>query len=303
MSTKSKNSSGTQHNARGVTQGVALVDPRSGLSIDVVTDNTGKKRLAVDANVTATIGDVEVDLDGVGPNGDTVAIVDNVTGNKQKVEADGSINANVEVDAADGDNVMIVGTEDGNFGGTQHPAKIGSDRNLRVKDEDANTKLQDISDKIDDLQTELEQKTEPANAQNIRALSSGTDSVSVPGVATEAKQDAANTILGNIDSKLSGPVNIEDLDASKDDVAIAGTENGTATGTVRHFVNNRRQQILAAHDRVQAIVYADFGTKDERVTSITYTSPTFPGILAVKTITYTLVGNRYRRDNITWSIV
>lgn len=341
MSTKSNRSSGTQHNQRGVTQGNTLVDPKSGLPVDVIVDGDGKKRLAVDANISVDAGniDVNVDLDGVGPGGDTVAIVDNVTGNKQKINVDGSIDANVELDAAGGDSVIAVGTEDGTLSGTQHPAKIGSDGNLRVKDEDATAELQNLADKLDDLQTELEQKTEPSDAQNIRAISSGTDSIDVPGVATAAnqattntelanintklanplplptgaasaaKQDEAKTVLESIDSKLtnplpvSGTVAIGDLNAAKDDVAIAGTEDGTAIGTIRHFVNNRRQQILAAHDRSQAIIYADFGTKDQRVTSIAYTSPTFPGITALKTITYTLVGNRYRRDNIIWSIV
>lgn len=302
MATNSNRSSGSQHNARGVTQGVTLVDPKTGLPVAVILGEDGKYRLAVDANVTATIGEVTVDLDGVGPQGDSVYLVDNVTGNKFKVNADGSIDANVEVDAAGGDSVMTVGTEDGTPTGTQHTTKIDSDGNTQVKDTAAGTKL-------DSILSELQQKTEPSDAQNIRPLSSATDSVTVPGVATEAKQDTAITVLESIDDKLDGPipvigsVSIGDLDASKDDVAIAGTENGLATGTVRHFVNNRRQQILAAHDRQQVITYADFGTKDQRVTAIAYTSPTFPGITALKTFSYSLVGIRYRRDNITWSIV
>lgn len=369
MSTKSNRSSGTQHTQRGVNQGNVLVDPVSGLPISVVTDNQGKKRLAVDANISldgANI-DVTVDLDGVGPTGDTVAIVDNVTGNKQKIESDGSINANTEVDAADGDSIAIVGTEDGTPSGTQHTAKIGADGNLRVKDDAAISELQGINTKLanplplpadaatettlaqvatsvdqveaklDSLLTELQQKTEPADAQNIRPLVSATDSVSVPGVATEdkqddtisqlsdindklanplplptgaateSKQDTAISVLESIDDKLDGPIPVTatfgDLNANKDDVAIAGTENGLSTGTIRHFVNNYRLQILASHDRSQQITYADFGTKDERITSIAYTSPTFPGITALKTVTYTLVGNKYRRDDIIWSIV
>lgn len=110
MSTKSNRSSGTQHTQRGVNQGNVLVDPVSGLPVDVVIGGDGKKRLAVDAEITANVGDINVDLDGVGPGGDTVAIVDNVTGNKQKIESDGSINANTEVDAQDGDNIAIGNT-------------------------------------------------------------------------------------------------------------------------------------------------------------------------------------------------
>ena len=86
---------------------MTLVDPKTGLPVAVVLGADGKYRLAVDANVTANISGVDVALDGVGPDGDNVYLVDNVTGNKFKINADGSIDANVELSAADGDNVAI----------------------------------------------------------------------------------------------------------------------------------------------------------------------------------------------------
>jgi len=82
-----------------------------------------------------------------------------------------------------------------------------------------------------------------------------------------------------------------------------GTENGAIGGTQRVFVNNRRLQILAALDRVQQLTYADFGTKDQRITQIDYTSATFPGLTARKVIGYTLVSGKYRRDTITWTLI
>jgi len=103
MATKNK-SSGSQHNARGITQGSTLVGPKSGLPIDEVVDNQGKRRLAVDAQVTLDNVTVQVDLDV--PD-DGVHIGDKDTGNTLKVEADGSVNTNVEIDAADGDNIAI----------------------------------------------------------------------------------------------------------------------------------------------------------------------------------------------------
>jgi hypothetical protein len=142
MSTKSNRSSGTQHTQRGVNQGNVLVDPVSGLPITVITDEEGKKRLAVDANVTATIGDINLDLNGVGPTGDTVAIVDNITGNKQKIEADGSINVNMESDAQDGDNIAIGNTwkkaidqPDANttYIGLANPGTLTSSSNWQIK--------------------------------------------------------------------------------------------------------------------------------------------------------------------------
>lgn len=71
----------------------------------------------------------------------SVAIADAVTGDPMSILADGSINVNTIISAADGDNLLILGTEDGALGGTKHVAKIGSDLNLRVKDEGVNTLL------------------------------------------------------------------------------------------------------------------------------------------------------------------
>lgn len=104
MATKSTRSSGTQHNARGVTQGTTLVGPGSGLPIDEIVDSAGKRRLAVDANFTAQTVQATVELD---PTEDGVYIGDPDTGFTLQIEADGSINSNVEVDAADGDNIAI----------------------------------------------------------------------------------------------------------------------------------------------------------------------------------------------------
>jgi hypothetical protein len=178
------------------------------------------------------------------------------------------------------DSVLSLGTEDGTLTGIQHVIKVGSDLNLRVKDEGANTLLSSIDSKL----------TSPIT-------------VSLPGVATSAKQDIGNASLASIDSKLTNPIDIRDLNADQDDVMIAGSINGLSTGAAYHFVYNLRQQILATHDRQQAITYADFGTKDERITSIVYTSITFPGHSATKTMTYTNVGGKYRRDSINWTVI
>lgn len=69
---------------------------------------------------------------------------------------------------------------------------------------------------------------------------------------------------------------------------------------------NIRSKILKAEDREQYINYADFGTINQRVTSITYNADsvgTGAGFTAVKTITYTLTSGRYRRDSIVWTLI
>lgn len=104
MGTKGNRSSGTQHNPKGVTQGKTLVDYRTGEPISVTTDSNGLRRLAVDANVTASVGNIDVDLDF---NQDSVQIGDPNTGFTLKINTDGSVDANVEIDADDGDNIAI----------------------------------------------------------------------------------------------------------------------------------------------------------------------------------------------------
>lgn len=189
----------------------------------------------------------------------------------------------------------------------------------------------DVADsvRIGDGINELEIESDGSINANI------TGAVSVSGVSTEAKQDVQITSLGNIESKLDsvntnlGLINseistsnsllqqIEDntdqVENKLDDVIqaiqdqepikISGTENGLVGGTEYLFTNNRKQQILSSKDKEQYISYADFGTKNERITQIDYQSPTFPGITARKVISYSLVGSRYRRDSIIWSIV
>ena len=97
MGTKGTNSSGLQYNPKGVTQGNTLVDPNTGLPISVTTDNTGTRRLAVDADITA--GDITVETRDLDASTDNVAIKDTVTGAKLKINVDGSIDSNVVLNA------------------------------------------------------------------------------------------------------------------------------------------------------------------------------------------------------------
>jgi len=244
---------------------------------------------------------IDAKLSLSGADGDSFKLVDS-QGDELLVESDGSINVNVQnisIDAVDGDSVLITGTEDGTPTGIQNTAKITSDKKLWVKAEDVELLLADIY-------AELQLKTEPADAQNIRDLNSLQDSVSVPGVATEAEQVLSNTFLAAIETELQN-LNSKKISGfptlDPDSIQLVGSIDGAETGSKFGLVYNLRQQILATHDREQEITYADFGTKNQRITQIDYTSPTFPGIIARKQINYTLVGTRYRRDEINWSVL
>jgi len=131
MSTKGDRSSGTQHNPRGATQGNTLVDPNTGYPISVITDDQGVRRLAVDANLTVKNANLEVNLDSAD---DQVAVEDPDTGAHIRVETNGSINVNVEMDAADGDNAFAVGSEDGTVTGTRHVVQVNPDLELVTRE-------------------------------------------------------------------------------------------------------------------------------------------------------------------------
>jgi len=106
VGTKSTRSSGTQHNMRGVAQGNTLVDPITGLPVDVLLDSEGVRRLAVDTSIQ--LDGITVNVDPLTPLVDGVHIGDG-EGDLLEINPDGSINVNTAVDAADGDNIAISG--------------------------------------------------------------------------------------------------------------------------------------------------------------------------------------------------
>jgi hypothetical protein len=74
---------------------VVVVD-KYGRKIDTIEDSNGNVRLAVDGQFTAEVDvSVDVDTNGVGPDADTIAIVDNITGTPIKVNDNGSIDVNI----------------------------------------------------------------------------------------------------------------------------------------------------------------------------------------------------------------
>lgn len=129
-------------------------------------------------------------------------------------------------------------------------------------------------------------------------------------VNIDAELEQANATLDEIASNSAASSNSLDLIANtlsqplaiQNPIVVAGTVNGDPNGAPLAFVNNIKNQILASSDRVQELIYADFGTKDQRIVEIRYSSATFPGVEAIKELSYTLVGSRYRRDTISWRI-
>jgi hypothetical protein len=209
-----------------------------------------------------------------------------------------NVNANTDAFGPDPDSNLSVGSENGTALGVRHVIRVDSDLDLRVGISNgtnkANVNLAGELSVVDNA-TNASLSTINTTLTSIDAgipSSLGANVVANSMPVTIATDQAAIPISGNITATLGD-----------EPIKISGTIDGTANGTEYNFVYNLRQQILAAHDREQLITYADFGTKNQRVTQIDYTSDTFPGIIARKTLSYTLVGTRYRRDSINWSII
>lgn len=297
----------------------------------VYEENTD--RLRVDATVSASIGDVTiVDSDGnemqVNPDG---SINTNVTGT-----------LNVNISAADGDNIAIsdgTNTLDVNPDGSINAVVSGTvnavgpltNAELRASPIDVNTGLvQPLTD------AELRASAVPvsvaslplptgaataANQVTANTTLSSIDSkltapINVVGPITDAELraspvsvtatdlDIRNLTFGSDKVDVSGStVNVAGSVQLDEPVKVAGTIDGTPTGTEYGVVYNQRLQVLDAHDREDQYTYADFGTKNQRIIQIDYTSTTFTGITVRRVFNYVLDGNSYRRTDSIWSVV
>jgi hypothetical protein len=262
-------------------------------------DPLGLNRLAVASYISNT-----PDFKLVDPTGDYYTL-----DNPLPVRIDGNINIqnaniNVNLNAFDSnpDSILIVGTNNGTVSGIKsvlrvdndfdlrvgisdgaNKAQVNSSRELAVTDVEARNSLADISSALTSIENSLPESLGAKVSAESLSVTFSSDQTPIP-------------VSGNVTATLSD-----------EPIKISGTENGQPNGPEFTFVNNRLQQILKAKDRTGTITYADFGNKNQRITQITYTAPsigTGPGFTAVKTFTYTLVGNKYRRDTPgDWTLV
>jgi hypothetical protein len=240
----------------------------------------------------------------------------------------GDVTVGVDLDAftkVPADNAISVGTEDGTKTGVKHAARIDAELDLRVgisdgankasvdgagqlsvKDVDAQILLTSINNilssgilKVDDdqtqtilnsIQTLLSTGTIKVDDDQSQTLLTSINAILSSGVL-KVDDDQTQTLLGNILTQLAAGG------------LVIGTENGTPSGVQHVFVNNLRKMITSAHDVVPTYTYADFGTKNQRITRIDYVSATFPSVTIRRDFNYVLDSGRYRRINGPWSVV
>jgi len=209
------------------------------------------------------------------------------------------VNADIDVQLDSADDNVAIASPDGDF------LEINADGSINVN----------VSGTVDVTGSEVS-VSGTVDVTGSEVSVSGTVDVTGSEVSVSGTVDVEVTspvaISGTVDVSgstvsISGtvPVSITEplLTTIDQPIYVGGTINGQYSGQKFGFVYNSKQQILDSHDRIADFIYADFGTKNQRITEIEYTSATFPGITVKRTFTYTLVSGKYKRDNEIWSLI
>jgi hypothetical protein len=202
------------------------------------------------------------------------------------------------------DNAIAVGTEDGTQTGTKHAHKIGADGKLEVKDTDAKTTLDAINAKLANPMpvtgplTDTQLRASPVPVTGTVAVTGAGDATAANQVTANTILTAIATQL------ISGVLKTDDdetqtlltsiLTQLGAGGIIIGTENGTPAGVQHVFVNNLYNNIREAKDMVEDYNYTLVGNK-YRLDSIEYTSATFPGVTATRSFTWADFGTKNER--------
>lgn len=268
---------------------------------------------------TISIGSITVDLDAADDSirlGDgTLLNTLTAVGPKNAIDvylAGGSLDLTI----SQTDDSIRIGDGTSLFTGTTVGPKIGLDVNLLNTSLPLSTGAS--TEAKQDSQITILNSINTKLTSPLSTVTTITGTVPLPtGASTEAKQDsqitellgintkltASNGFLASLDSKLTNPMPVTGTISVSEPLLVSGTEDGTPSGTERTFVNNQRLQVLASKDRQEAYTYVDFGTRNQRVVRVDYTSATFPGIIVRRDFNYVLDSNKYKPTTTVWSII
>lgn len=130
----------------------------------------------------------------------------------------------------------------------------------------------------------------------------GSLNAQVAGVSTAANQTTQITSLNSIDTKLntlgqkpkSGSVPVV-LASDTDTIPV---QDQPATTQYYH------DKILSADDLLETYSWLSFGTKNERLSQLNFTSASVASNKVLrKTFSYTFISGAYRLDTVTWSVI
>lgn len=116
---------------------------------------------------------------------------------------------------------------------------------------------------------------------------------------------AAKSFLRLVNGVITAtPATVTSAGAANDGDLVALDSSGKLDASVLptgiEFSESDYQKVLNASDRERFFFWLDFGTKNERISSIIYSSLSV-GFSFIKTFNYSLVGNSYQLDNETIS--
>jgi hypothetical protein len=95
----------------------------------------------------------------------------------------------------------------------------------------------------------------------------------------------------------SVPVDVNVLTAPQTDVNLI-----SSIALDVNLLENLKQRILKSPFLQRSFSFSDFGTKNQRISSISYAASPETNTL-LRSFSYTLIGNKYRLDTDVWSII
>jgi|GEM_PF-4222575 hypothetical protein len=252
-------------------------------------------RIRTDAEATIVNADIDVQLD---PDQDGVHIGDKNSGNTLAIDSDGDIG--VKIDANES-SIEVFQIDPVDLQTTSHisvnnspvtnsnPVPVSVQNPIDINNLPNNLATTDNQDITNGFLTTINDST-------------GEIASKLPNLGQNSASESISVILSSDQTPIEVTQQIDAFTKPiADNIQLVGSLDGTQSGQKYGIVYNARQQILDSHDRNAEFIYADFGTKDQRIVQINYTSDTFPGITVRRVFTYTLIGNKYRRDSETWS--
>jgi hypothetical protein len=248
-------------------------------------------RLRTDAEATIVNADIDVELTA---QDSSVAIGDATTGITAEVTGNNELKVVTDANTSSMEVFQI------------DPDGLQTNAHLQVAGADVSNS-NPVPVNIQNLPSDPATGANQVSANNLLTTLNGT-AVSIdsklPNLGQNDSANSLSVVLATDQAPIQTNVTLDAFTKpTVDNVQIVGSQDGTKSGAKFGVVYNKRQQILDSHDRIALFTYADFGTKNQRITAIEYTSATFSGVTIRREFTYTLVLGKYRRDSETWDEV
>jgi hypothetical protein len=158
-----------------------------------------------------------------------------------------------------------------------------------------------FDEETDRLRVDVTASVEPGSME--MAVSHLDDSIKIGDGTDYLAINADGSINANITGTMAVAVSHTDDSIKIGDGTDILSVNADGSINVVLPTDHYRKRITEAPNCSGAYSWTDFGTSTERLSTITYTSATYPGVSVIKTFNYTNVSGTYRLDSVVWSVV